>query len=71
MADRDLKRTVTSDPDPSLQRDLSGSVDASEIAVRAYELWQDRGRPIGSDQEDWFKAESELKSPRVNPRKAA
>jgi len=60
MADRDEKRVVTSDPDTSHQPDLSGSVDKSEIAVRAYELWQDRGCPIGSDQDDWFKAESEL-----------
>jgi hypothetical protein len=30
------------------------------IAARAYELWQERGCPIGSDQEDWFQAEQEL-----------
>ncbi len=32
-----------------------------EIAALAYKLWQERGCPIGSDQEDWFRAENELK----------
>ena len=31
-----------------------------EIARRAYELWEQRGRPNGSREEDWFRAESEL-----------
>lgn len=33
---------------------------AEEIARRAYELWQKRGAPHGSDQEDWHAAEREL-----------
>ena len=32
------------------------------IAALAYKLWQERGCPNGSDQEDWFRAENELKS---------
>jgi hypothetical protein len=32
----------------------------SEIAALAYELWMDRGCPIGSPEEDWFQAEKEL-----------
>ena len=32
------------------------------IATVAYQLWRERGCPIGSDQEDWFQAESMLKS---------
>jgi hypothetical protein len=28
-----------------------------EIAVRAYGLWDERGSPIGSPEEDWFRAE--------------
>lgn len=31
-----------------------------EIAARAYELWQRRGCPIGSPDEDWSQAEAEL-----------
>jgi hypothetical protein len=33
-----------------------------EIAVLAYELWQARGCPEGSSQEDWFHAAKELRS---------
>lgn len=36
--------------------------DHDTIAVRAYQLWLDRGCPVGSDQEDWFRAEEELRS---------
>ena len=32
----------------------------SEIATVAYQLWLDNGCPIGSDQEDWFRAEAML-----------
>jgi Protein of unknown function (DUF2934) len=31
-----------------------------EIATLAYELWQARGCPYGSPEEDWLRAESEL-----------
>jgi hypothetical protein len=34
----------------------------SEIAALAYQLWQDAGCPVGSDQEDWFRAKAKLKS---------
>ena len=30
----------------------------SEIAAVAHQLWLERGCPIGSDQEDWFRAEA-------------
>jgi hypothetical protein len=38
-----------------------------EIARRAYELWEQRGRPNGSREEDWFRAESELSHPSEVP----
>ena len=31
-----------------------------QIAVRAYELWEARGCPDGSSEEDWFAAEAQL-----------
>jgi len=34
----------------------------AEIAALAYELWQARGCPNGSPQEDWFHAAEELRS---------
>jgi Protein of unknown function (DUF2934) len=36
------------------------SPDEQGIAVLAYQLWIERGCPIGSDQEDWFRAEAIL-----------
>jgi hypothetical protein len=33
----------------------------SEIAAVAYRLWLDSACPIGSDREDWFRAEAVLK----------
>jgi hypothetical protein len=35
-----------------------------EIAVVAYHYWELRGRPFGSPEEDWFRAERELLSAR-------
>jgi hypothetical protein len=31
-----------------------------DIAFLAYALWQERGCPEGSSEEDWFSAEQEL-----------
>jgi hypothetical protein len=31
-----------------------------KIALLAYRYWEERGRPGGSDQEDWFRAEREV-----------
>jgi len=39
----------------------------AEIAARAYELWQARGCPDGSSEEDWFDAAEELRS-HIRPR---
>lgn len=30
------------------------------VAARAYEIWQERGCPEGSEQENWYQAEQEL-----------
>lgn len=32
-----------------------------EIALRAYHLWEQRGRPIGSSEQDWSRAEDEIR----------
>ena len=40
---------------------ISREVDESGIAALAYELWQERGCPIGSPEEDSLRAEQELK----------
>ena len=33
-----------------------------KIAIVAHQLWLDNGCPVGSDQEDWLRAEEMLKS---------
>jgi len=35
--------------------------DHNNVEALAYELWVQRGCPLGSDQEDWFRAEAELR----------
>ncbi len=42
--------------------DREAHIDHEQIAVRAHELWERRGRPIGSPEEDWYRAERELTS---------
>ena len=32
-----------------------------KIAMRAYERWCERGCPHGTDQDDWYQAEAELR----------
>ena len=32
-----------------------------ERTVRAHRLWEERGCPIGSPEEDWFRAEEEIR----------
>ena len=33
--------------------------DRKEVELLAYEIWEQRGRPIGSADEDWLRAEQE------------
>jgi hypothetical protein len=44
------KRKISATPDP----------EPDHIAELAYSLWESRGCPIGSPEEDWYKAEQEL-----------
>ena len=39
-------------------------VTATAIAQRAYQLWEERGCPYGCPEEDWFRAENELRRDR-------
>src|ERR1039457_7175956 len=41
---------------------VTDSPTESEIAIVAYQLWLDNGCPVGSDQEDWSRAEAMLKN---------
>ena len=55
-------RTNLSEPNstPAGYPDNTAKIEEQDIAVRAYQLWEERGCPAGSDQQDWFQAEKEL-----------
>jgi len=42
---------------------MKGKYTREEIARLAYELWERRGRPLGSPEIDWYAAESALGVP--------
>jgi len=55
-----MSRVVTP---PSVQPSSSPLVIPHEkIAQRAYEKWIKRGRPQGTELQDWLEAENELKA---------
>ena len=57
--------TALSNKQPSdlKQKDtVTRSLEPNQIAGVAYSLWELRGCPLGSPEEDWFKAEQELAS---------
>ena len=37
-----------------------------EILKLAYRFWEERGRPFGSPEEDWFRAEREFETQRFH-----
>lgn len=41
-------------------QDTAATIASDEIAALAYQFWNERGCPIGSPDEDWFRAEAEL-----------
>ncbi len=38
-----------------------GGPTPEKIAARAYEIWLESGRPEGKDEENWYRAERELR----------
>ncbi len=60
MASRALKI----DPKKTAVREheaVTKTTTEQSIAALAYQLWMERGCPIGSPEVDWFQAETELK----------
>ena len=41
---------------------LPDQMEERRVAEMAFSFWEDRGRPFGSPDEDWFRAERELRS---------
>ena len=46
------------------ETEFLGMFERDQIAELAYALWQARGCPEGSPEEDWFQAEQELTATR-------
>ena len=40
-------------------------LDLEEVHIRAYLFWEERGRPEGSADEDWFRAEQSVRDDRA------
>lgn len=59
-------------PDPSGATGLASSqVEQDEITRLAHQFWIERGCPIGTPEEDWFRAEAELRSRASKPQQTA
>lgn len=39
-------------------------IEPETVQITAYYLWEQRGRPIGSPEADWFRAEEQLREVR-------
>ena len=50
---------VSAPPAPTT---VSAKLPHEKIAMRAFEKWCKRGRPHGTDKQDWLEAEAELRS---------
>jgi hypothetical protein len=64
MAKRSLKNpTQEVVPDSSEATELASNQDEREEITRlAFQFWIERGCPIGTPDEDWFRAEAEVRS---------
>jgi len=40
----------------------TGQLPHEKIAMRAYDKWCKKGRPKGTDKQDWLEAEAELRT---------
>jgi len=55
-----MSRVVT--PSTPAHGTMSPMVPHDKIAMRAYEKWCKRGRPPGTEKQDWYEAEAELRT---------
>jgi hypothetical protein len=61
-----MTRSTTTTGTPTAKPAAAGTAQAAipheRIAQRAYEKWIQRGRPQGTDMQDWIEAEAELRA---------
>jgi hypothetical protein len=47
-------------PNPKAEKITETSLSVQDIQALAYQLWLERGAPIGSPNQDWLEAEARL-----------
>ncbi len=57
---RQDKQVTTETAGSSSTGPAATNPDPAAVAALAYRFWLERGCPFGSDQEDWFRAETTL-----------
>ncbi len=55
------KMAVSESPQNAAQNFISEPANQGEISALAYELWIQRGCPLGSPEVDWFRAREDLR----------
>ncbi len=64
------RKSVKTATDMAVKPNGSPQPDPEEVARLAYSYWKDRGQEGGTPDEDWFRAEAELKNERAMAAKA-
>jgi hypothetical protein len=54
-------------PQQAMHQQHGHAVPHDKIAQRAYEKWCKRGRPHGTEKQDWYEAEAELTAEMARP----
>ena len=62
---------MTDDPDPNEPFEPDTDGDDLRIQRRAYEIWEQEGRPEGRALDHWTQAEQEIRADRDEPLKLA
>ena len=60
--ERPLMRSILGEPE-----DIYDAMIDEKIRRRAYRYWEERGRPFGSPDHDWFRAVEEVKRDQTQP----
>ena len=57
-------------PSPASLSGIGTDPTTEEVAALAYQFWIERGSPHGSHEEDWHRAEQELRSRQMSAKRA-
>lgn len=61
MSPQPVKTTLrNAHTDEEIRGDTESQAYREQVALLAYQLWQQRGSPVGSPEVDWLEAEQQL-----------